>query len=235
METSLHRQLKEVYAGGDGEVEAKLGRYRIDVIRPQAAGNDLLIEVQHGGLAAIRDKVRALLKRHPVLVVKPIVARKRLVRRERPGGPVVSSRLSPKRGVPLDLFHELIHFTRAFPHPRLAIETPLVEVEEHRVPGHGRRRRWRKNDFVVEDQVLTRVQQTHRYETLGDLLTLLPPRLPTPFDTGQLAKRLEVDRWVAQRIAYCLRQTGAAAPVGKRGNAVLYGLKAKRPRRRRAG
>jgi hypothetical protein len=31
-----------------------------------------------------------------------------------------------------------------------------------------------------------------------------------------------VDRWLAQRIAYCLRQTGAACEVGKQGNARLY-------------
>ena len=234
METSLHQQLKARYAGDGGETEVVLGRYRIDVIRRETGRDDLLIEIQHGGLAAIRDKVRALLKKHPVLVVKPIVARKRLVKRASKGGEIVSSRLSPKRGVALDLFHELIHFTRAFPHKRLTIETPLVEIEEHRVPGHGRRRRWRKNDFVVEDQVLVEVLETHRYKTLSDLLTLLPPRLPKPFDTGQLAKGLKTDRWVAQRIAYCLRKTGAAEQVGKRGNALLYELKVRRTRRRAA-
>ncbi len=218
-----------LYAGDDGDVEAKLGRYRIDVVR-----GDLLIEIQHGGLAAIRDKIRTLVKKHEVLVVKPIVVRKRLIKRKKPGGKVASSRISPKRGTPLDLFHELIHFTNAFPHERLTIETPLVEIEEHRVPGHGKRRRWRKNDFVVEDQSLVEVLDTLRYDKLADLLTLLPARLPKPFDTGQLAQQLKIDRWVAQRIAYCLRKTGATQQVGKRGNALLYELAIRRPRRRAA-
>ena len=47
----------------------------------------------------------------------------------------------------LDLFDDLVHFTRAFPHPRVAIEAPLVEVEELRCPGHGRRR-WRRAYFA---------------------------------------------------------------------------------------
>lgn len=225
METSLHQQLKARYAGDDGEIEVKLDKYRIDVVR-----DELLIEIQHGGLAAIRDKVRTLLKKHSVLVVKPIVVRKRLVKLACEEGPVASRRWSPKRGGPLDLFDELVHFTRVFPHKRLAIETPLVEVEELRYPGHGRRRRWRKNDFVVADQLLAGVLETHRYETVADLRKLLPKRLPRPFDTAQLAKGLGVDRWIAQRVAYALRKTGAAQQVGKRGNALLYEL----PKRRAA-
>ena len=40
-----------------------------------------------------------------------------------------------------DLFDDLVHFTRVFPHRRLTLEVPLVDIEEWRYPGHGRRRR----------------------------------------------------------------------------------------------
>ncbi|MEN1681998.1 MAG: hypothetical protein AAGJ46_20640 [Planctomycetota bacterium] len=226
METTLHRQLKQLYAGEEGESEVRLGRYRIDAVR-----DDLLIEVQHGGLSAIRDKIGVLVKKHNVLVVKPIVARKRITRRSKPGGDVASRRWSPKRGTLLDLFHELVHFTRVFPHKRLTIEAPLVEIEEHRVPGHGRRRRWRRNDHVVEDQTLIRVVESASFRTPADLLKLLPKRLPSPFDTADLAKGLEIERWIAQRIAYALRKTGAITEVGKRGNALLYKKATKRKKR----
>ena len=227
METSLHQQLKAIYAGDDGEIEVRLGRYRIDVVR-----DGLLIEIQHGGLAAIRDKIRTLCKKQDVMVVKPIIARKRIVKLAKKGGKPVSSRWSPKRGVPTDLFHELIHFTRAFPHKRLVLEVPLVEVEEHRYPGHGRRRRWRKNDFVSQDQCLTNVVETLRFATVADLWQLAPGKLPKPFDTADLAKAMGVDRWIAQRAAYCLREMGAVRETGKRGNARLY--ERKRTRRRAA-
>ena len=46
--------------------------------------------------------------------------------------------------------------------------------------------------------------------------------MPQPFHTGHLAESLRVDRWSAQRIAYCFRQTGAVLQVGKQGNARLY-------------
>jgi hypothetical protein len=158
VETSLHRQLKEVYAGDGAELEAPLGDYRIDVVH-----DGQLIEIQHGSLAAIRDKVRALLADHRVLVVKPIVRRKQLVKRDEEGGRVIDRRLSPKRGREIDLFDEIIHFTRVFPHPNLTLETPMVDVEEWRYPGHGKRRRRRTTDHVVEDRKLVEVHRTHRY------------------------------------------------------------------------
>jgi hypothetical protein len=217
METSLHRQLKELYAVDGARKELALGRYRIDV-----ACEGQLVEIQHGSLAAIRRKVQELLQEHRVLVVKPIVATKRLVKRASKRGPVVSRRLSPKRGQLVDLFHDLIYFRQVFPHPRLSLEVLLVEVEEWRYPGHGRRRRWRQGDCVVEDQKLLGVQASHRLETPADLRSLVDCPLPSPFHTGHLADALSVPRFVAQRVAYCFLHMGTARQAGKLGNARLY-------------
>ena len=217
METSLHRDLKALYARDDAQFEVSLGSFRID-----AVSGGRLVEIQHGSLAAIRDKVRTLLENHRVVVVKPIVVRKQLVKRASKDGPVASRRKSPKCGKILDLFEDLVHFTRVFPHPRLTLEVPLVDVEEWRYPGHGRRRRWRSSDHQVEDQKLLAVHYTYRLRTAADLVRLIACPLPQPFHTGQLAESLQVRRWVAQQIAYCFRQTGAVCEVGKQGNARLY-------------
>ena len=217
METSLHRELKARYAGDGAQTEVPVGRYRVDVVRGEE-----LIEIQHGSLGAIRDKVRRLLRDHRVLVVKPIVTRKLLVKRAAKDGRVAGRRASPKRGSILDLFDDLVYFTRVFPHRRLALEVPLVEIEEWRYPGHGRRRRWRERDHVVEDQKLIGVDRVYRLQTAADLAELVACPVPRPFHTGHLAESLGVHRWLAQRIAYCFRQTGAAREVGKQGNARLY-------------
>jgi hypothetical protein len=217
METSLHRQLKAHYAGDDGCVEVVCDGYRIDAVR----GGEL-IEIQHGSLAAIRDKVRRLLKQHAVRVVKPIVAEKLLVKLAERGGAEIDRRRSPKRGTVLDVFDELVYFTRVFPHERLALEVVLVHVEERRYPGRGKRRRRSERDFQIEDQHLMRIVAEHRFATAADLLRLLPRRMPRQFHTAHLAERLNTPRWTAQRIAYCLRQMGAVEVVGKTGNAILY-------------
>jgi hypothetical protein len=217
METTLHRQLKALYAGPHGSMEQTVEGYRIDAVR-----DDLLVEIQHGGLSAIRRKTARLLESHAVLVVKPLIARKEIVRLTKRGGKQLSRRQSPKQATLLDLFHELVHFTQVFPHPRLTLHVPLVEIEERRYPGHGHRRRWRKNDHVTEDQRLLAVVAVHQFRTAADLLALLPPELPHPFHSGHLAEALSIHRGVAQRITSCLRQTGAAELCGKTGNTLLY-------------
>ncbi len=232
METSLHRQLKEKFRLPGSEVEVKLGRYRIDVVN-----DDRLVEIQHSGLSSIRNKVQHLVRAHKVDVVKPLVRRKRLIKLNRKNGKEVERRWSPKRGTILDLFDELIYFTRVFPHENLRLIVPMVEIEEIRFPGHGRRRRWRRNDFQVQDQLLVDMSDIHTFESAVDLHRLLPRKLANPFDTKALSEGLDVQRWQAQRIAYVLRKTGSANPVGKKGNAILYELagRAKKPAARKRG
>ena len=224
METSLHRDLKSHYADDRNCLEVPLGDYRID-----ALAGDWLVEIQHGSLSAIRNKVSSLLKSHQVLVVKPLLRTKQLIKRKKKKGAVAGRRKSPKGARWLDIFDELLYFTSVFPHPRLVIEFVMVDVEEWRYPGHGRRRRWSKNDFVVEDQKLLAVHDATRlcqvedlWQPLGDL------KLPRPFHT---AESLGVCRETAQRIAYVMRHTGAIHQVGKQGNAILYERPGKRGRK----
>ena len=218
METSLHRDLKHHYADERTCLEVPLGDYRID-----ALAGDWLVEIQHGPLAAIRDKVATLLESHQVLIVKPLIRTKQLIKRKKKEGRVIGRRKSPRQASWLDLFDELLYFTHVFPHPRLAIEVVMVDVEEWRYPGHGRRRRWSKKDFVIEDQKLVEIHNATRLRCVEDLWSLLGDiQLPRPFHTGHLAEQLGVCRSTAQRIAYVMRQTAAIKQVGKHGNSLLY-------------
>lgn len=219
METSLHRCLKMHFARPGAQYEVPLGAYRIDVFNP-----DELVEIQHGSLAAIRRKIETLVVQYRVRVVKPLIAKKTLVRLEEKAGAELSRRLSPKRESLLDIFGELIYLRHIFPHPDLVIDVPLVEMEETRYPGHGRRRRWRENDFQVADQRLVAIQTCCTLASSDDLLALLPQDLPRRWHTGDLAHLAKIGRSAAQRIAYCLKHMKAVREVGKRGNAKIYDL-----------
>ena len=218
METTLHRQLKSHFAGPEARLEVTMGRYRIDIV-----DGDRLIEVQHSSLASLRDKVGILLKKHDVEIIKPIIARKRLINLDKKDGQPVSERWSPKRGVALDLFEELIFFTSVFPHRRLTLRIPLIEIEESRFP--KRRRNRRRGQFKVQDQQLLGILSEETYRTTDDLRRLLPDSLPAKFGTLELAQELKVNRSLAQRIAYCLRQTGCTVMAGKQGNSLQYRFK----------
>jgi len=216
METSLHRQLKSLYSGEDGSLEVQVGPFRVDAVR-----DGWLIEVQHSPLSDLRQKVRRLLEHHGVVVVKPLVVRRLIVRCNRSGRRELGRRWSPKRGGPLDLFDELVSFVQVFPHPRLVLDVPLVEAEQWRA-AQGSKRRARGRAHRVVDWRLLRVCQTLRLRCGADLARLIGCSLPEVFHSGDLAAGLEVERWVAQRIAYCLRHAGTIQQVGRRREGVLY-------------
>ena len=227
METSLHRELKRLMAGDASSEEQWLAGYRID-----AVVEGRLIEVQVASLSAIRPKIVRLLEQgFEVTVVKPLTARKQIVRRERTDGPEISRRWSPRRQDFSDVFRELVNFVGAFPHPRLTLELLLITEEEIRLP---RPKRWaRQRDYTIEDRHLRSIEDRRVLQSANDLLGILPKSVrrlcsKSPFTTAELAVAAEVDRGMAQKIAYCFRKMGAWETVGKRQRSWLYQRAARR-------
>jgi hypothetical protein len=215
METSLHRTLKERYAaGGSGHPEVTVAGFRIDAV--DRAGR--LIEIQSGPLGPLRRKLAQLLPEHRIRIVKPVVLRRRVVRRTKRDGPDLRARCSPKRGALFDVFDDLMGVARVFPHSNLEIEVLEVSIDEVRVP----RRRW--PGYSVVDRILGAIHGTTCLRRAADLWRLLPGHSDRrdPFTTLDLAQEIERPVWFAQRVAYCLRQSGAARLVGKSGNRRIY-------------
>ena len=69
---------------------------------------------------------------------------------------------------------------------------------------------------------LCRVLEQRRFRCPEDLLSLVPGTLPESFTTGDLATAMGEPRWVGQKLAYCLRETGVISVCGKSGNALCY-------------
>jgi hypothetical protein len=199
---------------GSGRPEIALEGFRIDAV--DEGGR--LVEVQSGPLGPLRGKLRRLLPEHRIRVVKPVVLYRRIVRRSRPDGSNLSSRRSPKRGALVDVFDDLIGVMRVFPHSNLEIELLGVAIEEIRVP----RRRW--PGYRVADRCLGEIHEKTSLIHAGDLWALLPETLHGRgvFTTHDLASELARPLSFAQRVAYCLRLTGAARVVGKKGNRLIY-------------
>lgn len=215
METSLHRALKQRYgpeAGGLAEVSVQ--GFRIDAV--DGLGN--LIEIQSGPLGPLRTKLTTLLPDHRIRVVKPIGIRRRVVRRGRSDPRELSGRLSPKRWELFDVFEDLVGVAGIFPHPNLTIDVLAATIEEVRVP----RRRF--PGYEIADRRLGMVQSSTALAVAADLWQLLPPGWDwsQPFTTHDLARRLCRPLSFAQRIAYCLRLSGAARQVDKRRNSLVY-------------
>ena len=230
METSLHRQLKHHFASDTDSIEVTVDGFRIDAV--DLDGN--LIEIQHSGLGSIRNKVIKLLANgHRLRVVKPWIGCKWIETFDVEGGEILRRRKSPKKLLPIDIFRELIHFTQVFPHPNLTLEVLTVHCIEQRVDRVNKR--WKRKQYKVLDQHLAKVCESDCLQSISDLWRLLgDPKLPTEFDTRELAETIHQPRWFAQQIAYTLNRCGATQAVGKRGNSIVYRRIPKRTRRKAA-
>lgn len=214
-EKPLHASLKRWYARpGDG-VEVGVAGFVIDLVR-----EDLLIEVQTRGFSSMKQKITTLLELgHRVRIVHPIPIDKWIVKVDA-DGTVLSRRRSPRHGNPTDIFAELVSFPDLLAHPYLEVEVLLTIEEEYR--RHTPNRSWRRKGWTVVERRLIEVVDTLLLRNAEDLTGLLPDDLPETFTTADLAEKLGRPRRAAQQMAYCLREVGAIAAVGKHGNAVEY-------------
>ena len=214
-EKPLHAALKAWYIQSGDRVEVTVDGYIIDIVR-----SDLLIEIQTGNFAALKKKVTGLVKQHPVRLVYPIAREKWIVRMPEKGDRALGRRRSPKRGIPADVFEELVSFPELISSNNFSIELLLIRSEE--VRRQDRRRGWHRKGWVIDEGRLLKVLDRLVLKTPADVAALIPEDLVTPFTTSDLARAINRPRRLAQRMAYCLRAMGCIAPAGKQGNAILY-------------
>jgi hypothetical protein len=216
-EQPLHAALKAWYARPGDRMEADVDGYIIDIVR-----DDLLIEIQTTSFGKLSRKLCDLLARHRVRLVYPVAQEKWIVRLADDEQTRLGRRKSPVRGTFAHLFGQLVSFPGLLADPNLALDVLLIQEEELR--RHEPGRAWRRKGWVTHQRHLLEVVDRRLFRGPADLLSLLPPDLPVRFTTADLAKGMGQRRRLAQQAAYCLREVGAIAQVGKQGNALLYEL-----------
>ena len=214
-EKPLHAALKEWYAQPGDRLEVPVDGYIIDIVR-----GDLLVEIQTRSFSSLKKKLVALTESHPVHLVYPIAQEKWIVKLGDDGYSHTSRRKSPKRGKVEDIFAELVSFPQLLAHPRFSLEVLLIQEDELR--RHDPNRGWRRRGWMTVERRLLRVVDRQVFETPQDIGNLLPSALTEPFTTAHLSAAISRPRRLAQQMAYCLREMGLIASVGKRRNAVLY-------------
>jgi hypothetical protein len=211
----LHSALQDLYTEPGDEQEVPVDGYIIDVV-----SGGLLIEIQTRNFSSIRQKLVDLLPRYPMRLVHPIAKERWIVKQSDDGQHVLSRRKSPKRGRYVHVFEELVSFPNLLAEKNLSLDVVLTQEDEIR--RHQPGRAWRRRGWVIHKRRLIGVVERRRFEQPSDLAALLPSSLCDPFSTADLAKAIKERRRLAQRMAYCLREMGIIAPVGKQGNAILY-------------
>ena len=214
-EQPLHAALKRWYAKPGDVLEAALDGYIVDLLR----GNHV-IEIQTGSFASIRRKMRTLSRHYRVTLVYPVAYARWIVKLPTTtyGQPV--RRKVPRRQRMDQLFQELVSFPDLLRCPNFSIEIVRIQAEE--VLRYDRRHGRRRRGWGIVERRLLGVLEGHVIATPSDLWSLISWELPEPFQTLHLARVLSRPRWFAQKVAYCLRESGASTAIGKAGNALVY-------------
>ena len=214
-EQPLHAALKAWYAQPGDETEVPLDGYVIDLVQ-----DGTLVEIQTGHFSSIRAKLRTLVESYPIRLVYPIAQEKWLFKLPKPGWEGPRRRKSPKRGRVEEVFGELVSFPRLLGKEHFSLEVLLIQEEE--VRRYGGKRYWYKNGWLTVNRKLLAVVERQVFENPQAMARLLSPNLPTQFTTADIAEELAIPRWLAQKMAYCLRKMEAINKVGKKGRSYLY-------------
>ena len=214
-EKSLHASLKEWYAEPGDRFEVTVDGYVIDIVQ-----GDLLLEIQTGNFSAIKAKLTNLVSEHKIRLVYPIALEKWIIKLAKNGVDEAIRRKSPKKGRVEDLFWEMVSFPRLIENPNFSLEVLLIREDELR--RYRGKQKWRRREWVIEERQLLEVVERKMFEDQRDLLTLIPEKFEEPFTTKDIAEALGIKIQLAQKMAYCLRETSVIGFKGKRGRANLY-------------
>ncbi len=214
-ENPLHAALKAWYAQPGDCLEVDIDGYVIDI---QQA--DHLVEIQTRNFSAIKGKVIDLSERHPLRLVYPIALEKWIVKLPVDGVGRVSRRKSPQRGRVTQVFNELVSFPELLLHPNFSLEVLMIAEEEVRI--FVGKRRWRTRGWGVHERRLLGVTERFLFKGPDAFHSLIPPSLPDPFTSLDLAETLGESRRLAQKATYCLRNMGLIVEIGTQQRSKLY-------------
>jgi len=215
-EGPLHLALKAHYLVAGARQEAVVDGFVADILYPDGR----IYEIQTSGFAGLRRKLHSVLERHRVVLVHPVAHVRHIVKLSDDADGQATRRRSPKRGSVAHVLAALVSIPQLLDHPNFELEVALIEEEELRRHAPGRNRR--RNGWQVVQRRLGRVLEQHRFTCAADLWSLLREPLADGFTTADLAAAMGQPRWLAQKLAYCLRVTGQTEICGKHGNALCY-------------
>lgn len=217
-ESPLHQALKALYCAPGARQEVAIDGFIADVL----GADEVIYEIQTAGFGALRRKLDSVLDRHRVVLVHPIAVVRHIIKLSSAPDQPATRRRSPKRGSAAQVLAELVSVPRLLEHPNFELELVLIEVEEFRRHDPGRVRR--RNGWRVVERCLGAVLERQRLTCSRDLFRFLKTPLPETFTTADLALSMGEPRWLAQKLAFCLRESGILEVCGKQRNALRYRL-----------
>ncbi|WP_010293171.1 hypothetical protein [Clostridium senegalense] len=212
-EKTIHRQLKEMYSEGTGEMEVTCLGYIVDVVK-----ENIVYEIQSKNFYNIKEKIKKLCTENKVVLVHPIAVENIIITLNKKGE-IIRSRKSPKKGQVENIFDELVSAPEFINEKNLTIQILLISKEELRIDdGKGS---WRRKGVSKLDNNLVGIFQTINLNEPYDYLRFLSKKSMS-FTNRQLASELNISIGIARKITYTLKKAGILDGTEKIGREILY-------------
>ncbi|AEJ19834.1 hypothetical protein [Gracilinema caldarium] len=235
-ESTLHNQLKELYAGTEGQVEVPIETFICDCRTKHGE----LIEVQTNSFGPLRYKLQIIAKNYCIKIIHPIV-RNRIIETYSADRVLLRKRLSPKKGSIWDLFKALIFAPELIIHKNIILELVALDITDTRIEdGKGS---WRRKGISLKDKALLSLHDTRTLLYPVDYQSFLPscigetftirdfyngikdwqishPPLSSSLFSEPILEPLSYS--TAQKAIYVLHRIGLLKRTGKKGNFYLY-------------
>ena len=222
-ETSLHRELKAIYAQKHkGNTEIEIENYICDIVCSDE--NSTIIEIQTSNLSKLTNKIEKLTKFHKVKLIYPLATTTYLQRQDETGK-ILSKRKSPKKKNIYSIFGELFSLYKLFDNKNFSLSILLCEIciekiiFENPVQTPNKSRRFRKN-WLIKDKKLISINEEIVLKTKKDLQDLIPKEIPENFSSKDLRKT-EIKN-EANKMIWVLRKANLIEQVDKKGKLVIY-------------
>ena len=222
-ETSLHRELKAIYAQKHkGNTEIEIENYICDIVCSDE--NSTIIEIQTSNLSKLTSKIEKLTKFHKVKLIYPLATTTYLQRQDETGK-ILSKRKSPKKKNIYSIFGELFSLYKLFDNKNFSLTILFCEiciekiVFDNLVQTPNKTRRFRKN-WLIKDKKLISINDEIVLKTKKDLQDLIPKEIPENFSSKDLRKT-EIKN-EANKMIWVLRKANLIEQVDKKGNLIIY-------------
>ena len=222
-ETSLHRELKEIYAQKhQGNTEIEIENYICDIVCSDE--NSTIIEIQTSNLSKLTKKIEKLTKFHKVKLIYPLATTTYLQRQDE-SGKILSKRKSPKKKNIYSIFGELFSLYKLFDNKNFSLTILFCEIciekiiFDNPVQTPNKSRRFRKN-WLIKDKKLISINNEVVLKNKKDLQDLIPKEIPEYFSSKEL-KNTEIKN-EANKMIWVLRKANLIEQVEKKGNLIIY-------------
>ncbi|MDR2660348.1 MAG: hypothetical protein LBC27_10260 [Spirochaetaceae bacterium] len=214
-ESSLHRVLKNSYAGEGGMTEITSGEYVCDCINSKGD----IIEIQTGSFAPLKKKLERLSRDNRVRIVHPIIEEKHIALYDNDGR-LAHIRKSPKKGCKWDLFNALVYAPFLPLLPNISVELVVVDVlEERKADGKGS---WRRGGVSIIDKFLKKYKHTIPLCGLSDYIQFIPFKTNETFTAASFAGKGGIKPVLARKTIYVLQRLSLIEQIGKSGRSKLF-------------